>query len=45
MKFFLLNIFLALTWMALTGNFNPINLLIGFTIGYLTLFIVRPALN
>lgn len=44
MNYFMLNIALALVWAALTGDFNPSNLLVGFFLGYLTLFAVRRAL-
>jgi multicomponent Na+:H+ antiporter subunit E len=37
MTFFLLNVLLALAWMALTGVFNPGNFFVGFVLGYLTL--------
>lgn len=45
MSYFFLNIALALSWGALTGNFNPANLLIGFVLGYGALFVVRRALE
>ena len=45
MSYFFLNIALALSWGALTGNFNPPNLLIGFILGYGALFIIRRALE
>ena len=45
MNYFLLNITLALTWAALTGAFNPANLMIGFGLGYLTLFVANRALG
>jgi multicomponent Na+:H+ antiporter subunit E len=37
MNYFLLNIGLALVWVALTGTFGPLNLAVGFMLGYLTL--------
>ena len=37
----LLNLLLALTWMALTGQFDPINFLAGFLISYLLLRLVH----
>lgn len=37
----LLNLLLALTWMALTGQFDPINFIAGFLISYLLLRLVR----
>jgi len=38
---FLLNIFLAVTWLALTGEFTPLNFLAGFVVGYAVLWISR----
>jgi multicomponent Na+:H+ antiporter subunit E len=43
MNFFFMNISLALAWAALTGNFDPANLIIGFALGYGALFVVRRA--
>lgn len=37
----LLNLLLALVWMALTGLFDPLNFAAGFAIGYLLLRLVR----
>jgi multicomponent Na+:H+ antiporter subunit E len=45
MSYFLLNIALALSWGALTGNFDPPNLLTGFVLGYGALFVIRRALE
>jgi multicomponent Na+:H+ antiporter subunit E len=42
---FFLNIVLALSWGALTGNFQPSNLLTGFVLGYGALFVIRRALE
>ncbi|NJN96394.1 MAG: Na+/H+ antiporter subunit E [Anaerolineales bacterium] len=39
---FVLNVLLALAWMALTGQFTPINLVAGFGLGYLLLWLARP---
>ncbi len=39
---FLLNILLALMWTTLTGQFTLVNLLAGFVLGYLVLWIIRP---
>jgi multicomponent Na+:H+ antiporter subunit E len=36
-----LNLVLALAWMALTGQFDPVNFVAGFVIGYLLLRLVR----
>ena len=44
MSYFFLNIALALSWGALTGNFHPANLLTGFALGYGALFVIRRAL-
>ncbi len=41
MTTFLLNILLALAWVALTGEFTPLNLLIGFVLGLLALWFTR----
>jgi len=43
MTAFLWNLLLALAWMALTGQFTPTNLLIGFGIGYLVMALVSSA--
>ncbi len=37
----LLNFLLALAWMALTGQFDPLNFISGFILGYLLLRLVR----
>jgi len=42
---FLLNILLALSWMALTGQFSPVNFLEGFVLGYLMLWLVQRTLG
>ena len=41
MRYFLLNILLALAWAALTGDFSPINLLGGFVFGYAGLWVMQ----
>ena len=38
---FLLNVLLALAWIALTGQFSPINLVEGFILGYIMLWFVQ----
>jgi len=38
---FLINILLALAWIALTGHFTATNLIIGLALGYLTLWITQ----
>ncbi len=40
MSLLLLNILLAIAWAALTGSFQPIDLLFGFGLGYLVLWLV-----
>ncbi|MCY4231370.1 MAG: Na+/H+ antiporter subunit E [Alphaproteobacteria bacterium] len=42
MSIFGLNAFLALSWAALIGNFTLTNLLIGYVVGYLALWVARP---
>lgn len=37
----LLNLLLALTWMALTGQFDPVNFVAGFAISFILLRLVR----
>jgi multicomponent Na+:H+ antiporter subunit E len=41
MTLFLLNLLLSLAWIALTGQFTPINLIIGFALGYILLWIMQ----
>ncbi|GAB4422200.1 MAG: Na+/H+ antiporter subunit E [Anaerolineae bacterium] len=38
---FLLNILLALAWTALTGQFDPVNFMSGFVLGYLVLWLAQ----
>jgi multicomponent Na+:H+ antiporter subunit E len=45
MSLLFLNIFLALTWASLTGSFALQNLVVGFLLGFLTLYLVRGALG
>ncbi len=40
MSLFLLNVLLALAWAALSGSFQPLDLLFGFGLGYLVLWLV-----
>ena len=40
----LLNIFLGLVWMGLTGDFSPSNLVVGLVMGYALLFLLRKTL-
>jgi multicomponent Na+:H+ antiporter subunit E len=40
---FLLNVLLALAWVALTGQFNPANLVLGFGLGYGMLWVAQRA--
>jgi multicomponent Na+:H+ antiporter subunit E len=39
MSLLLLNVLLAIAWAALTGSFQPVDLLFGFALGYLVLWI------
>jgi multicomponent Na+:H+ antiporter subunit E len=41
MTLLVLNLLLSLAWIALTGQFTPVNLLIGFLLGYLLLWIMQ----
>jgi multicomponent Na+:H+ antiporter subunit E len=41
----LINVVLALVWAALTGDFSPGGLSIGFILGYLVLYLIRGALG
>ena len=41
MNAFVWNILLALAWVAMTGEFSPINLTFGFGLGYLILFLAQ----
>lgn len=41
MNGFLLNILLAVVWGAITGDFAPQNLVLGFVLGFLVLFFAR----
>ncbi len=43
MSLLLLNILLAIAWAALTGSFRPVDLLFGFGLGYLVLWLVTRA--
>lgn len=45
MNILLLNIVLALVWALLTGEFRPTNLLLGFGLGYLTLWLAQRAVG
>ncbi len=42
MTLFLLNAFLALSWASLVGSFTLANLLVGYGVGYLALWVARP---
>ena len=42
---FLLNVMLALAWVILTGQFNPVGFTIGFTLGYVILWLSRGSLR
>ncbi len=41
MKVFILNVFLALAWAALLGEFTVINLVAGFVLGYIALWVMQ----
>ena len=41
MRILLLNLLLALAWVALTGQFTPLNLLIGFGLSFVALWLTR----
>lgn len=43
MSLLLLNVLLAIAWAALTGSFQPVDLLFGFVLGYLVLWIITRA--
>jgi multicomponent Na+:H+ antiporter subunit E len=45
MNYLVLNIGLALAWTALTGQYNPANLVIGAILGYGALFVSRRAIG
>lgn len=45
MHIFLWNLMLAFAWLALTGQFNPVNFVAGFTLAYLVLWLARPVLK
>jgi multicomponent Na+:H+ antiporter subunit E len=45
MTAFLLNVLLALAWLALTGEFTPLNFLAGFALGYAVLLIAQPVVG
>lgn len=45
MNYLFMNTLLALAWAALTGDFNPTNLIFGFILGYGALFVARRALG
>lgn len=42
MSVFLWNILIAIGWAALTGQFTPLNLLLGFLLGYFLLWFASP---
>jgi multicomponent Na+:H+ antiporter subunit E len=42
---FLLNVLLAVMWATLTGQFSLVNLVAGFGLGYLVLWLFRPAVR
>lgn len=42
MNLLLLNILLAVAWAALTGSFEPVNLLFGLILGFVVLWLIAP---
>jgi multicomponent Na+:H+ antiporter subunit E len=42
---FLLNTILALVWAAMTGLFEPLNVALGFAVGYAILFFAQPVVG
>jgi multicomponent Na+:H+ antiporter subunit E len=44
-RIFLLNLLLALLWAAVVGSVDPAHLAVGFAVGYLVLWLVRPVLG
>ncbi|ADI15780.1 Na+/H+ antiporter subunit E [Truepera radiovictrix] len=42
MNFFVLNVLLAILWMAINSNFSPASLVVGFLIGYLVVGFAQP---
>lgn len=45
MNIFLLNILLALVWVALTGHFTPANFVVGIVLAYVVLWLVQRTLG
>lgn len=45
MNLFLLNLLLALIWVALTGHFTPANFVVGFLLAYIVLWLVQRTLG
>ena len=41
MSMLLLNVLIAVAWMALTGRFSPLNFAVGFVLGYLILWFTQ----
>jgi multicomponent Na+:H+ antiporter subunit E len=41
----LLNLFLAMAWLALTGDYNPVNFVIGFVLGLVMIWLVRQSFS
>lgn len=42
---FLLNVLLALAWVAMTGEFTPANFLVGFVLSYLMLWVAQRSIG
>ncbi len=45
MEYFMLNLLLALLWAVATGTFNLFNVVVGFCVSYLALFLARRVLG
>ena len=45
MKTYIWNIFLALFWAAMTETFTPVNVVVGFILGYLILWFAQPLIG
>lgn len=41
MKLFLINVLLALSWAAVSGSFDAVNIVFGFLLGVMALFVIR----
>lgn len=41
MTLFLVNVLLSIAWVAVTGNYSPLNLMFGFALGIVALWLIR----